>query len=328
MHDSTGSLRWLRHCIDSTTIGALVLAGLLAAPPPASGQYLGENFHGDFGVNSGSQPPPGIFVTLPYGEWHVDGIRDAAGEPFLSTQFQGFDLGIIVPTLSVVTSRKVLGANYGFMVALPFSRIRPERVTDRGGGRYGFADMYVVPVYLGWHTLRADFVGGYGFYAPTGKYEAGGLDNVGLGMWSHELQAGTTIHLDSAKKFSLATMAYLEMHGNKKDQDLRVGNLLTLEGGAAYNVPKIGGAFGIGYYLQQKVSDDAGADLPVAVLRALNLYGRNRILGAGPDVTMGVFQRGTTVGAVNVRYLWSSAARSSFEGGTLWVSFTLGMMAH
>lgn len=35
------------------------------------------------------------------------------------------------------------------------------------------------------------------------------------------------------------------MHSNQKDQDLKVGNLLTLEGGVAYNVPKIGGAFGL-----------------------------------------------------------------------------------
>ena len=81
------------------------------------------------------------------------------------------------------------------------------------------------------------------------------------------------------------------MHSNKKDQDLKVGNLLTLEGGVAYNVPKIGGAFGIGYYLQNKLSDDSGADVPVSALRALNLYGQNRLFGIGPDVTMAVFQK-------------------------------------
>ena len=52
--------------------------------------------------------------------------------------------------------------------------------------------------------------------------------------------------LDTEKKVSAATTAYLEVHSDKEDQDLRVGTLLTLEGGVAYNVPKIGGAFGIG----------------------------------------------------------------------------------
>jgi hypothetical protein len=111
------------------------------------------------------------------------------------------------------------------------------------------------------------------------------------------------------------------MHSNKKDRDLKVGNLLTLEGGAAYNVPKIGGAFGIGYYLQNKLSDDSGADVPLTALQALNLYGKNRLFGIGPDVTMAVFQKGGTIGLVNVRYFWESAGKSSFQGST----FTVGM---
>jgi len=217
---------------------------------------------------------------------------------------------------------KVLGANYGFMVAFPFSTKRPERAglqtldTD-----WGFSDLYVVPLYLGWHAPRADFVAGYGFFAPTGQYEAGASGNVGLGMWGHEIQLGTTAYLDATKKISVATTAYIELHSNKKDQELKVGNLLTLEGGAAYNVPKIGGAFGIGYYLQSKLSNDSGADLPLTTLQVLNLYGKNRLFGIGPDVTMGVFQKGGTIGLLNVRYLWESAGKSSFQGST----FTVGM---
>ncbi len=142
-------------------------------------------------------------------------------------------------------------------------------------------------------------------------------------MWSHEIQGGVTAYLDPAKKFSAATTAYFEMHSKKEDQDLKVGNLLTLEGGVAYNVPKIGGAFGIGYYLQQKVSDDSGRDVPVLALRALNLYGRNRLFGFGPEVTMGLFQKGGTAALLNVRYLWSSAGRSSFDGGTFVLGVTI-----
>ena len=107
-------------------------------------------------------------------------------------------------------------------------------------------------------------------------------------MWGHELQAGTTVYFDSAKKFSAATTAFFEMHSNKEDQDLKVGNLLTLEGGVAYNVPKIAGAFGVAYYFQGKVSDDSGADVAVAALQALNLYGKNRLFGIGPDVAMSI----------------------------------------
>ncbi len=314
--------------LSSAVTVSLFVIGFLIVPSPAWAQYQGHNFKGDFGVNSGSQPGPGVYFLVPYGQWNADDIKDADGNSFQGTRFKGFDLRLFAPTVLAVTPITFLGANYGFMVAPPFSTIKPERPADEDVDQtdWGFTDTYIVPVHLGWHTPRADFVAGYGFYVPTGRYEPGATDNVGLGMWSQEIQGGVTAYLDPAKKISLATTAFFEIHSNKKDQDLKVGNLLTLEGGVAYNVPAIGGAFGVGYYSQFKVSDDSGRDLPVAALRALNLLGRNRSFGIGPDVTMGLFQRGTTAGVVNVRYLWESASKSAFEGGTFWLSFTLAKL--
>jgi hypothetical protein len=298
---------------------------LLTAPSPARAQFMGHNFKGDFGVNSGTQAPTGVFVGIPFGQWNADTVKNADGEIFVPARFQGFDLRIVPLTVVGVTKKKLLGANYGFMAAVPVSTTWPENVSSQvGSPDWALNDIYVVPIQLGWHTPRANYIAGYGFFAPTGRYEAGGSDNVGLGMWSQEVQAGTTVFLDPAKKISVATTAFLEFHSNKEDQDLKVGTILTLEGGAAYNVPKIGGAFGMAYYLQNKLSDDSGADVPVAALRAVNLYGHNRSFGIGPDLTMGVFQRGTTIGAVNVRYLWESAGKSAFEGSTLFIGLTIG----
>ncbi len=69
--------------------------------------------------------------------------------------------------------------------------------------------------------------------------------------------------------------------------------------------------------------DDSGADVPVSTLQALNLYGRNRLFGIGPDVTMAIFQRGGTIGLVNVRYLWESGGKRSFQDGTFVVGLTI-----
>ena len=311
----------------SAAIAFLILLASLLAPHTASAQYQGHNLKGDFGVNSATQPGPGVYVLLPYAQWNADAIKDADGNPFLASQFRGFDLRVVPVTTVVVTKKKILGAYYGAMAAIPFSTVKPEKVEENVDQTdWGFTDMYVVPLYLGWHLTRADVIAGYGFTAPTGRYEPGASDNVGLGMWSHELQGGVTAYLDGAKKISVATTAFLEMHSKKKDVDITVGNLLTLEGGAAYNVPKIGGAFGIAYHLQNKLSDDSGADIPEVLLRATNLRGRNRIFSIGPDVAMGLFQRGATAGVLNVRYLWDSAAKTSFEGGTFWISFTLARL--
>jgi len=307
---------------------ACVAFVLVLLPSAAFGQYIGENIRGDYGINSGTQGPPGYYLIFPYSRQHADEIRNADGNSSLSRVFSPYDLNLFIPTIYAVTSKKILGGHYGFAIAPPFTNYRPERTSDSNYvSGWGLSDTYISPFILGWETRRADFVVGYAFDAPTGSYEVGGDNNFGLGMWSHEIQGGTTFYLDSMKKYSLATSAFIEMHTKKKNQDLRVGNILTLEGGAGYNIEKIGGAFGVGYAFQQKVSDDTGSDVPVGALQVLNLYGRNRILSWGPDVTTGVFQKGRTVGSLTLRYFWDTAGKSSPQGSILTINFTVGRLA-
>ena len=297
----------------------------LFAVTPAFGQYTGENIRGDFGVNSGSQGPPGLYFIIPYFQQNADRIKDNDGELVLPGTFQGFDLRLAIPTVYGVTSKKFLGGNFGYAIAPPFTAFVPERASAQPPEtHWAISDVYIAPLILGWTKKRADFIVGYAFNAPTGKYEVGGSDNTGLGMWSHEIQGGTTVYLDHARKYTVATSAFLELHTKKKDQDIHVGDILTLEGGAAYNIENLGAAFGIGYAYQGKVTNDSGADIPVLTLKATNLYGKNRVFGVGPDLTTGVFEHGRTFGLLNFRYFWESGARNSFEGGTLFASFTVG----
>jgi hypothetical protein len=90
-----------------------------------------------------------------------------------------------------------------------------------------FGDLYVVPFQLGWHWERTDLTTSYGFFAPTGKYEAGANDNIGLGMWSHEFSVGFTQYLDAAKTWHVATSAFYEVHTKKRDTDIRIGDLFV-----------------------------------------------------------------------------------------------------
>jgi hypothetical protein len=50
-----GLMLRVRALLQSASVAVAALVGSLVFPQPASAHYLGSNFHGDFGVNSGSQ---------------------------------------------------------------------------------------------------------------------------------------------------------------------------------------------------------------------------------------------------------------------------------
>jgi len=82
----------VRTLLPSAAFAAAAVVGSLVLARPASGQYLASNFHGDFGVNSGSQAGPGLYVAIPFAQWNADRIKDADGNTVLGGQFQGFDV--------------------------------------------------------------------------------------------------------------------------------------------------------------------------------------------------------------------------------------------
>ena len=132
-------------------------------------------------------------------------------------------------------------------------------------GSFKFTDIYVQPLQLGWHKSRADFVAGWGLFLPTGSWELGG-DHGGLGMWSNLFQAGTTLHLDDKHAWTASLLASYEIHSHKEDTNIKVGDIVTLEGGIGKSfykpvegspIPRITN-FGLVYYTQFKVTSDEG----------------------------------------------------------------------
>jgi hypothetical protein len=152
----------------------------------------------------------------------------------------------------------------------------------------------VQPLWLGWSQPRADFSAGWTVFAPTGKWELGGADNSGLGMWANAFQAGTTVYLDPRRAWTTAMLATYEIHSRKKDTDIRVGDILTLEGGTGRSfveaiddsIPQIV-TVGVAYYAQFKITSDQGGS-PVSNPNplpepALFGGGRDRVFGVGGE---------------------------------------------
>ena len=175
---------------------------------------------------------------------------------------------------------------------------------DTDDSQFGFGDLYVMPLQLGWHGDRFDAQASYAFYAPTGRYAPDADDNLGLGMWSHELAAGATVYLDQSRSWHFATMGYYEIHTNKKDIDVTVGDVLTLEGGLGRSFAS-GAALGVAYYAQLKVTEDSGADLPLLV----PFLAKNHVVAIGPEAVL-------LQGALSIRGLFEFGARTATQGFT------------
>ena len=247
----------------------LGVAALLASSVPnASAQLKGHYLPGFTGLQNGTQPPPGVTIPLPMYYYTTEDIVDDEGNSlFADPDINSFFIGL---GATWVTNAELLGANYGVsVIPLAFIQSRIEGNSVDVSNELSFSDIYVQPLYLGWHASKADYVAGYGFFAPTGKWELGGRDNAGLGMWSHLFQAGTTVHLNGSRKWSVSTLASFEIHSDKKDTDIKVGDILTLEGGIGRSIyamrdeggtptPSVITTVGAAYYAQWKVTADTG----------------------------------------------------------------------
>jgi hypothetical protein len=302
----------------SVKIIAFFLPMLIAKNSNA--QLKGDHLLGDFGLGAGTQAPPTVIAALPFYWYDASKLKNSNGDIVTSNlDVKAFLMGI---GGSVVTNKKILNANYGFSVLFAFMSNRLEGNKINSTTDLAFTDMYIQPLQLGWHAKKADFTVGYGVYLPTGKFEFGGDNNTGMGMWTHEFSAGTTLFFDQKKTFHFATIGFFETHSDKKETDVRVGNIISLEGGIGktfykpiegFPLPIVFNAGAI-YYMQFKVSSDK---IPVGN----NIFtgSKDQIYSWGLEFNVLHPKIRTSLG---FRWLDEFSAKNRFEGNTFLI--TLG----
>jgi hypothetical protein len=311
-----------------TIRAAAMLAMAVLVPAPSAAQLNGSHTPGDYGVQSGSQPAPGMYAALFYLRYDADTIKGRDGNVVRPAPNSPGSLAVsaVAPLAWYVSNAKFLGANVGAMVVLPFANAAIEAPGFALGQTIGtsVSDLLVRPLDLGWHTPRADVATGFQLYAPTGRYEPGGDENIGKGMWTYEPFVGTTVFFDQARTLSFAATAYWEFHGTKKDTNVKVGQILTLQGGLGKSFLGGGLIVGAAYYGQWKLTEDrlAGFELPGRDPIDLTIPGKHKVFGFGPDLTLPVASKSKLFALVNIRYLWESGARLKTEGQTLVVTAT------
>jgi hypothetical protein len=307
----------------------------IGSATPVNAQLNGENLLGDMGVKSGSQPEPGWYVSTIYYRYFTGTIKDQNGKTLAldPTGAGQQTINAAMPLVLYVSKKKVFGAHFGAMAVLPIAQgaLEAPGLGFSESASVGLSDLYVMPAQLGWHFKRADVTAGVGLFIPTGRHTAGASDNLGKGMWSYEVSGGGTLYLDAKRSISIATTAYWETH-SKKDgavrvedvtiSNVKVGQLLTLEGGIGKSFLHGAASIGMAYYAQWKLTADELA-LAQSSAAAASIPDLHRVWGIGPEVTIPIATKTRLLSLVNVRYLWEQGAHLKTQGQTFIVTSTI-----
>ena len=207
------------------------------------------------------------------------------------------------------------------MVVLPFANASLEAPAFQLDDTVdtGFADMLIRPIDLGWHTPRADVAAGFQLYLPTGRYEQGGDDNLGKGMWTYEPFLGTTVFFDEKKTFSLATTAYWEIHGNEGGHRRKGRTDPHAPGRPGQVVPRRRADHRRRVLRPVEAHQGSAARVrccPAETRSTLDFPNKHKVFGFGPDVTLPIATKSKLFALVNVRYLWETGARVKTQGQT------------
>lgn len=260
---------------------------------------IGHYVPGVANIRDFTVPEPGFYGALMNYWYSASRLNDSGGNkvstltinpgpgPGLTlTPDVKVDLYAVSPMFIWVSKQKLLGAKYAAYIAPSFATatIGASLSTATGRGRatsdeseFGLGDLFVQPVWLGWSKKHFDFAVGYGFYAPTGRYDTEtvtlpivgsfqteSLDNLGYGFWTNQLQGAVTWYPWEDKRMAVAIAMTYEVHGKKKDFDFTPGQNFTLNWGVSQYLPltsdqKLLMEIGPTGYSSWQVTDDKGS---------------------------------------------------------------------
>lgn len=301
--------------IPSGLVFFFLLFAFIGGTESASAQLNIPVVRGDNGLKSGSQAPPGFFLTGLVYFYDANEIIDGDGRSFNRV---GVDQRLAGAALTYVSKKKFLGGNYAASVVLPLLNVAIDTPQSGAKTGLGYSDTYVQPLQLGWHKKRYDALVGYGLFIPTGRFTAGASDNHGLGMWSHELSAGVTVYPDEKKQWNVATNAYYNIQSHIKGTDRKAGNVLSLEGGVGRTFCKGLCTAGVDYYTQWKVTNDKFPNVPAGFLS------KHRYYGIGPEINAVIPISAKTLAIFKLTYYQEFGNRVATQGSSVIMSVTLG----
>lgn len=330
-----------RSILTSALISALALA-----TNAASASEVGHFMPGVANIRDYVVPSdPGVYGVLYNYYYSTDQLNDRDGKsidsvvvgPATLTVDVDIDVYAISPVLIWVSDWKIAGARYAAYIAPSFANssigaslgIGTGRGTNADTSQFDVGDLFVQPLWLGWSLTNFDFALGYGFYAPTGRYDTKNvvlpiigtiktekLDNIGLGFWTHQFQGSGSWYPWEDKRMAISTTLTYEVHDDKDGFDLKPGENLTLNWGISQYLPLASDQsllleVGVAGYNSWQVSDDTGN------------------AASNPDVHDQVHAAGGQIGLTYVPWMLTAnfqgfgefAAKDRFEGISLGLNF-------
>jgi len=219
-------------------LACISLGGASSVLAQQKGQYV----PGQFGLNAGAIPDPGLTYANLALSYSASQLNDSNGNRILQNVTGTYSFWVDENVFYYVPKHKFLGGYFMPYVALNYAS--GELVADitgtslsGGGGGSGFADMFVQPLNIGWHLgSRVDFNAGYAFTAPTGRYTAGASNNVGSGYWGNNIMSGTTFYITKNKGTSANLSTAWEIHGQRKTASVPAGQVSNKTPGQAFTI--------------------------------------------------------------------------------------------
>jgi hypothetical protein len=219
----------------------MLVAFILFHTAAAMAQQKGQWVPGQFGLNAGAIPDPGITYANMALNYSSSQLNDSSGNRILQNVTGTYSFWVDENIFYYVPNHKFLGAYFMPYIAVNVangSLVAEITGTNLGGsgGGSGLADTYVQPLNLGWHFKRADFNVGYAFSAPTGRYTAGASNNVGSGYWGNNITSGTTLYITKNKATTANLSTDWETHGQRTAASTPAGQFSNTTPGQAFTI--------------------------------------------------------------------------------------------
>jgi hypothetical protein len=236
---------------------ALVCVLMLGALPAGA---VGHYPPGGEGVKAGTVPPPGFHYRTYLFYVNSDELMDNNGDKIEN----GFDINLFVWVNRFVymTDYKILGANYGMHLLVPFKNTDIEiGAAGIDQTEFGLGDIVIEPLILSWNKPRYDVAFALAAVVPSGDYSADKPASPGKGYWSGQLTLGGTLYLDEARTWTASLLTRTLWNGNQKDTNITPGWEFVAEWGLgkdlkiAKNMILTPGVRGYGYW---QLTEDTG----------------------------------------------------------------------